>query len=316
MKKNSIFLALIALVAVGAFLSGRISVKNDQEGDVAGQKEGAVVFSPEKQKKANIKFFVMSFCPYGNQAEDILKPVAELLGSENVEWEPRYIVSKMTLDQIRQSCEPQIYSAARCVDYVSQGYFADAASCKERLFTNVDDCVASQGKTVNGSIYTSLHGAGELNQDVREICAWNQTDDKAKWWDFVDKVNTNCTSDNVDDCWQEQASAAGIDISGINSCFENEYGALLDNEITITKEYGVSSSPTFVINGEKFPPQEAYPTTEGEVVELQIGKESFTTSQYRTPNAIKAAVCAGFENPPAACDQVLEDTTGAAAGGC
>jgi hypothetical protein len=316
MKKNSLILAIFALVAVGAFLSGRISVKNSQEGEIAGQKEGVVVFNPEKQQNPGIKFFVMSFCPYGNQAEDILKPVAELLGSENVSWEPRYIVSKMTLDQIRQTCEPQIYSAARCADYVSQGYFVDTASCKERLFINVDECVSSQGKMVNGSIYTSLHGVGELNQNVREICAWNQQNDKSKWWDFVDRVNINCTSDNVDSCWQEQASAAGINIANINSCFENEYGALLDKEMAITKEYGVSSSPTFVINGEKFPPQDAYPKTESEVVELQIGKETFTTSQYRTPNAIKAAICAGFENPPAECEQVLQDTVEASAGGC
>ncbi len=39
----------------------------------------------------NVKFFVMSFCPFGNQAEEGLKPVFELL-SDKVEWEPHYVI--------------------------------------------------------------------------------------------------------------------------------------------------------------------------------------------------------------------------------
>lgn len=316
MRKNLLVLVIFGLIAVGAFLGGRISVKTESEGTVAGEKEGTIVYAPEKSKKPNVKFFVMSFCPYGNQAEDILKPVAELLKNTDVEWEPRYIVSKMTLDQVRQSCEPQIYSAVRCSEYVQQGYFADTASCKERLFANIDDCVASQGKVVNGSIYTSLHGAGELNQNVREICAWNQLDDKLKWWDFVDRVNKSCDSNNVDDCWQEHAVASGIDTDKLNSCFESQYASLLDKEIAVSGEYGVSSSPTFVINGEKFPPKQAYPTNEGEIVEMLIGKETFTSSEYRTPNAMKAAICEGFEKAPSECNQVLEGVVQGATGGC
>ncbi len=316
MKKNLLVLIVFGLIAVGAFLGGRISVKTEDEGVVAGEKEGTVVYSPEKLKKPNVKFFVMSFCPYGNQAEDILKPVAELLKNNNVEWEPRYIVNKMTLDQARQSCEPQIYSVARCSEYVAQGYFADAASCKERLFANIDDCIAGQGKVVSGTIYTSLHGAGELNQNVREICAWNQVDDKLKWWDFVDRVNDNCTYENVDECWQEHAVVSGIDVGNVNNCFESEYAGLLDKEIAVSREYEVTSSPTFVFNGEKFPPQEAYPASEEEVVELLIGKESFTPSQYRTPNVMKAAICEGFENTPSECDEVLEGVVQGSTGGC
>jgi len=33
----------------------------------------------------------MSFCPFGNQAEEGLKPVFELLG-DKVEWEPHYVI--------------------------------------------------------------------------------------------------------------------------------------------------------------------------------------------------------------------------------
>jgi glutaredoxin len=44
-----------------------------------------------KRTKPNVKFFVMSFCPYGNQAEEVLEPVYNLLG-DKVEWEPRYVI--------------------------------------------------------------------------------------------------------------------------------------------------------------------------------------------------------------------------------
>ena len=46
-----------------------------------------------KAEKADAKLFVMSFCPYGNQAEDLMKPVIDLLG-DKANIEVRYIVSK------------------------------------------------------------------------------------------------------------------------------------------------------------------------------------------------------------------------------
>lgn len=45
----------------------------------------------EKTAKPKLEMFVMSFCPYGLQAEQGLKPVAELLG-DSAEIIPRYVV--------------------------------------------------------------------------------------------------------------------------------------------------------------------------------------------------------------------------------
>jgi hypothetical protein len=57
--------------------------------------EGASVFTfePKKTEKPEVKFFVMSFCPFGNQVENSLYKVYKLLGNK-VEWSPHYIVSK------------------------------------------------------------------------------------------------------------------------------------------------------------------------------------------------------------------------------
>lgn len=48
-----------------------------------------------KTEKPDVKLFVMSFCPYGNQAEEIMKPVINLLG-DKFNLSLHYIVSKGT----------------------------------------------------------------------------------------------------------------------------------------------------------------------------------------------------------------------------
>lgn len=46
-----------------------------------------------KTKTPTAELFIMSFCPYGNQAENTMKSVFELL-EDKVNWEPHYIVSR------------------------------------------------------------------------------------------------------------------------------------------------------------------------------------------------------------------------------
>lgn len=47
----------------------------------------------EKKEKPEVKLFVMSFCPFGNQAEEMMKPVIDLLG-EKIDFSIHYIISK------------------------------------------------------------------------------------------------------------------------------------------------------------------------------------------------------------------------------
>ncbi len=48
--------------------------------------------SPEKTDKPKVDLFVMSFCPYGNEAENTMQPVYNLL-KDDVDWNIHYIVS-------------------------------------------------------------------------------------------------------------------------------------------------------------------------------------------------------------------------------
>ncbi len=55
------------------------------------EEQEAQQFDAPDREKPNVKFFVMSFCPFGNQAEKGLEPVYRLL-KDKVEWEPHYVI--------------------------------------------------------------------------------------------------------------------------------------------------------------------------------------------------------------------------------
>jgi hypothetical protein len=64
-------------------------------GDVAIEEEKAEspTVAENKSDRPEVQLFLMSFCPYGNQAEEIIMPVAELL-ADSADVVPHYIVSK------------------------------------------------------------------------------------------------------------------------------------------------------------------------------------------------------------------------------
>ena len=85
-----------------------------------------------KNNRPDVKLFVMSFCPYGKQAEQAMSPVARLLEGV-VEIQPHFVV---------------------------YGDYCAGGRCKE-----ADYCIA------NGT-YCSMHGLNELREDVRQLCVW------------------------------------------------------------------------------------------------------------------------------------------------
>lgn len=318
-KNLIVVLAIIAAFLAGTSWGKRTAVKEVESCEQASEDQDIVKFSPEKQKKPNLKLFVMSFCPFGNQAETGLKPVAELLG-DKFDFEPHYIVEKYDQEQMKQICQSRVYDKERCQQYVDQGYFPNLEACKQRFYSSVDECLEKEGSnclvTQNNNYYCSLHGKKELNQNIREICAWNLTEDKKKWWEFVSLVNSNCQLEEVDSCWQNQAEQAGLDKDKIQECFNEQAVELLDKEIAITQKFGVSGSPSVFVNDIPYPPERAY-DSEGKV-KTQIGKEVFSQQEYRSPEAYKQAICAGFEKAPKECQTELsrESKMQASSGSC
>lgn len=188
-----------------------------------------------KTDKPTVQLFVMSFCPYGIQAEQIMKPVVDLLGNKAT-IEPQFIVS------------------------------------------------------VSGTTVNSLHGDYEAKEDMRQACIWKDYG-QTIFWKYVDYVNGNCNSDNIDTCWKTAATNASIDVSKVETCVTNEGLNLMKEEETLANQNGVSGSPTLLINGALY-------------------------SGARTPEDFKQAICSAFNTPPSECSQTLGTSGGTASGGC
>lgn len=195
-----------------------------------------------------MKMFVMTYCPFGTQALDGIKPAVELLG-DKVNVEPHYVIYE---------------------NYGGGG----------------PDYCLDDGK------YCSMHGVQELNEGVRQLCIYR--DQRAKWWDYYTLVSKDCTSNNVDSCWEGKAKTAGIDVDAVKKCYDDEALTLLAEEVKLNEKYGARGSPTMVIN------EVAY-------------------QGNRDPDSYKSALCCGFKEGqrPAACDTKLASTGAAApSGGC
>lgn len=200
-----------------------------------------------KKDRPTVELFVMSFCPYGVQAETLMKPVVDLLGTK--------------------------------------------ADIKVRFIVNI------QGNTVDS--VESLHGATEAQEDLRQVCIMKYYDQKT-YWNYLMEIDNNCygkinTRDAtaLDTCWKSAATKAGIDIAKIQSCSNSTEGLnLLKADEQLTDQYGVSGSPTIVINGARY-------------------------SGARDSESFKQAICNSFTTAPSECSQTLSSSGGSStSGGC
>ena len=287
------------LLAASSFFAGAawLKLKNGTTTTTASKN----VFAATKNSKPEFNFFVMSFCPYGNQIEDVIKPIASLLKNK-ADIHPRYIFEKVA--NLSDYCKQTSGDATQCAAYIKAGYFKTEADCQKTITDSSKACLDEKNYLKIGSnFYSSLHGRIEANQDVREICAFNLNDDKTNWWTFVSNVNQNCDSQNADTCWEEQAKKAGFDTAKITECFNTQASDLIEKEIALTTQYKVQGSPTLIINGVSFPPESAY--TEAGDGTLKIGNKTIKQADFRTADTIKEAVCASFKKAPSECKTTL-----------
>ncbi|MCK4319148.1 hypothetical protein KAW38_01090 [Candidatus Micrarchaeota archaeon] len=189
----------------------------------------------EKSEKPEVKLFLMSFCPFGNIAENGIEPVINLMG-EDIEFEPVYIIS---------------------------------------------------GENGN---YQSLHGAPELNQDIREKIIYNLYGAQM-WMDYVYKVNAQCSLNGIEECWQGPAEELGINISEVEEIYETQFNEIADGEVLKTAEWAVRGSPTLYINNMLYNGQ-------------------------RDPESYKTAICSAFLSEPEACGSELSEEAVGPDGNC
>lgn len=181
-----------------------------------------------KTDKPKVELFVMSFCPYGVQAESFMKPVADLFGNK--------------------------------------------AEIKIRF-------IAQAGNSLDS--VQSLHGSVEAKEDLRQLCIMKNYPEK--YWNYLAVFNNDCypiyrNETALDSCWKSSASAAGIDSAKIESCVNADALALIKADGQAAGAYGVSGSPTLIINGAVY-------------------------NGARSSDGFKSAVCSAFNNLPAECSQ-------------
>lgn len=121
-------------------------VKVEGQENEAAPTESAEI--PQTEKPA-VDLYVMSFCPFGNQAEDTLEPVYNLLG-DKVDWEMHYIVNNRDgnisslhgqpeVDQnIREACVLENNGLNKWWDFVTyvNSNCGTSGSCWEEGVTN------------------------------------------------------------------------------------------------------------------------------------------------------------------------------------
>jgi hypothetical protein len=143
---------------------------------------------------------------------------------------------------------------------------------------------------------SSLHGAPEAQEDLRQVCIMKYYDDKT-YWNYVAEINANCSGsyrDNAtyDTCWRNAAKNAGIDAAKIDTCAKGSEGvALVKADADLSNSNGVSGSPTLIINGARF-------------------------DGARTPDGYKLGICQAFTTAPSECSQTLSTTGTQASGNC
>jgi len=94
-------------------------------------------------------------------------------------------------------------------------------------------------------------GIESINTAQAASCA----KDQKKFWEYVDLIYANQGRENSgnlsDDNLKKLAKNLGLGMTKFEACYDSQkYKSLVENEKAFAKSYGITSTPTLVINGE------------------------------------------------------------------
>lgn len=138
----------------------------------------------------------------------------------------------------------------------------------------------------DGGMFRSLHGAPEVEENIRQICI-DEYYDRDTFWNYLSCINEKIAAGKLD--WEACASASKIDVETIRNCATGEEGqTLFSRNIARANWMRVSASPTVYLNHRKY---------RGAMDEIQLEK----------------AICEKYPegNRPAACKTVPDCITDA-----
>jgi predicted DsbA family dithiol-disulfide isomerase len=98
----------------------------------------------------------------------------------------------------------------------------------------------------DASSLSSMHGAGEVAEDLREACAIKHYGKSLKYMDYVWCRNKSIRDANWQSC---TGGSTGIDTDVIKKCSEGDEGKqLVANSFAESKTLGIGASPTWLAN--------------------------------------------------------------------
>ena len=142
---------------------------------------------------------------------------------------------------------------------------------------------------------SSLHGAGEAQEDLNQVCINKYYPDK--FWAYLDAFDANCypswqNSAALDTCRKNTTASLAIDDARIAACAQGPEGiALLKTDEADGARVSATASPMLFVNGVEY-------------------------SGARTPEAFKEFICSSFDAAPSECSTALSSNSTSASGGC
>ncbi|MFH0739483.1 MAG: hypothetical protein V1819_00125 [bacterium] len=182
-----------------------------------------------------------------------------------------------TCEEVAKIATPQM--EAFVVSYCPYGLqmqrvLAEVANSAPELASNIK--ISYMGSVSGGKIQ-SMHGEQEAVENLKQICIREEQATK-----FYPYLNCFMKEGKSDEC----STAAGIDSTKLKACTTDPNKGLKYAQVdfTASEKYGVSGSPTLILNGQK-------------VSEYDFGG--------RTANAVKTLLCCGFNQPAEICSKDL-----------
>jgi predicted DsbA family dithiol-disulfide isomerase len=129
-------------------------------------------------------------------------------------------------------------------------YGVQALNSMDEVLTNFKDSglhfnVHYIGDGTAKTGFTSMHGAEEVAEDLREVCAMAKYKKDARYMKYVLCRNKDIRSPD----WQKCA-IDGIEAKAIQACAEGEEGKqLLEEKMSLAKSLSIGASPTWLANG-------------------------------------------------------------------
>ena len=142
--------------------------------------------------------------------------------------------------------------------------------------------------------FCSMHGKYEVEENVRQMCVWENNPDK--YWDYTLYIAANCNKANLDTCWKDAAESVSVSVSTIETCATNEGLTLLAAEKELNDKNGIRGSEHLRLN------------------DMQLSMSDYRWSSEK----LKTLICNSFNDAPEICDKTIDGAaiTGATTGSC